>query len=161
MPERVMDFLIVTQETERQGFKSNTPVSNPIFLWLHQAIYLFFFKKTCNSTIKFIFGKCTEHTVPTTFWKIVVKEFPCFLQLTSRIVYMSFHLIAQSQRDLSEPQHCKWELPKRKWMLSDRWLIARMCWLMPCFLLEGSMSQKMHFSFYFTQRRYKRVWSRR
>lgn len=40
-----MDFLIVTQETERQGFKSNTPVSNPIFLWLHQAIYLFFLKK--------------------------------------------------------------------------------------------------------------------
>lgn len=72
-------------------------------------------------TIKFIFGKCTEPTVPTTFWKIVVKEFPCFLQLTSRIVYMSFHLIAQSQRDLSELQNSKWELPKQNgcWVIDD------------------------------------------
>lgn len=79
------------------------------------------FFKTCDTTIKFIFGKYTEPTVPTTFWKIVVKEFPCFLQLTSRIVYMSFHLTAQSQRDWSELQNSKWELPKQNgcWVIDD------------------------------------------
>ena len=65
---------------------------------------------------------------------------------------MNFHMISQNQRDLFEPQKSKLKLPKYNWSLNDRLLIAIICLIIPCFFLEGSMSQKMHFDFYFTQK---------